>query len=218
MVAAFTTLSGIPSDSTLPFHYSKTKLANSSSVSCDHLRSSQLNRSSNLLLPSGALVFICCFAGKSTSETQNLYCEIKQPFFWLCKVSSCILYTIWSWTYLFKQWCVKACKQIAPSVVCVYGPRPLEICHCSNFKPWLIHASKSYCTSPANEWDFIYYWYSRILSSAFILWPNICNVLHSVWLHPMYVSWNRCCGSQIIGCYTLTGEHCEKPLEVGKSF
>ena len=81
MVAAFTTLSGIPSDSTLPFHYSKTKLANSSSVSCDHLRSSQLNRSSNLLLPSGALVFICCFAGKSSSETQNLYCEIKQPFF-----------------------------------------------------------------------------------------------------------------------------------------
>lgn len=27
---------------------------------------------------------------------------------------------------------------------------------------------------------------------------------------------NRCCGSQIIGCYALTGEHSERPLEVGQ--
>ena len=24
----------------------------------------------------------------------------------------------------------------------------------------------------------------------------------------------RCCGTQIIGCYAPTGEHCERPLEV----
>ena len=25
-----------------------------------------------------------------------------------------------------------------------------------------------------------------------------------------------CCGSQIIGCYAPNGDHCERPLEIGK--
>ena len=69
-------------------------------------------------------------------------------------------------------------------------------------------------------WGGVYYW-QNLIWHFFPTLPN-CQIKNPAKFsrytvcseHLLLVILNRCCGSQIIGCYAPTGEHCEKPLEV----